>query len=133
MPAKLTKTQSASDALIGVGGEVKNRQHAWVIVKDAGLASSQRVVNKAIAEYERHFNVTLGDSKAVRRQKAKLEEQVRKMSSGEVWHWLRNNHTTTPLFWTMQRLQKDGMWEGELSSADFQNFIGKSRRRHGST
>lgn len=61
---KQTKTQKATEALIAHGAYgVKNRGHAFIIIKEAGLAGSGRVFNAAVAAFEEHFGVKLGDAK----------------------------------------------------------------------
>lgn len=126
MTAAQTKSQNAADALLAVGKTIKNRQHAWIVLRDAGLTGSQQVVNAAIAEYEKHFDVVLGDSRAVQQRNTNLAAQAHQMSADEVLAYLDKIDAATPLFWVLWRLYKDsGKWKNQLKQQDFARHFAK--------
>jgi len=123
----MTKSEAAGRALIDAG-EVKNRGHAFVILKEAGLSGSGAVFNRAVAIYEEHTGAELGKSASAQRaaREKALRARAHQMSSSEVLQHIEKIDSADDLFWACWKVfRHEGKWVKQLNSGDFAKHFKK--------
>ena len=129
----MTKTEQAIKVL--KENDVANRGHAYLLLKQAGLAGSGRVFNTAVKAYEFDRGVTLGKSAAARNAETDADSRRRnqalahQMSAKDVRDHIEAIKQADQLFWLCWRLFRDeGKWANHLSTGDFAvHFNGRSK------
>lgn len=115
-----TKTEIATAELLR--HDVKNRGHAFVILKEAGLSGSGAVFNKSVAEYEKQKGVKLGKSEFRNRAETngKLRAQAFQMSAAAVKEHIDEIDEPDSLFWACWNVFRyEGKWSRQLKTSDF--------------
>jgi len=118
---RMSKTDQAIAAL-KAAHPMKNRGHAFVVLKEAGLTGSGRVFNAAVAAYEAEFGVSLGKSAGAKRaeQQQALRAQAHQMSAEEVKEHIAEIDGADQLFWAAWKVfRHEGKWANKLTAADF--------------
>ena len=116
----MTKTQQAGQALLNAH-PIKNRGHAFVTLKEAGLTGSGAVFNGAVKIYEAQHG-PLGQSAAAERKQrdSDLRAKAHQMSAAQVSAHLNAIDGPDPLFWALWKVFKhEGKWSKQLRTGDF--------------
>ena len=125
------KEQAAS---VLAKGEPKNRGHAFLILKDAGLDNlGPHLYNEVIAAYELKTEVTLGNSRKRTMDIAKAEAKKisHQMEHSDVTeHVSKMDKKPDTLFYECWDLYKNGKWDGELEAALFTDKFKPAKLDH---
>ena len=118
---KMTKSEQAGAALIAAG-EVKNRGHAFTILREAGLSGSGAVFNRAVSIYEKHHGCELGKSASAKRadEDKRLRAAAHQMSAADVKRHIETIEEADPLFWACWKVfRNESKWKNTLNTSDF--------------
>lgn len=129
---KQTNTQQARAALLAAA-PLRDRGHAFQILKAAGLTGSGAVFNAAVKAYEAERG-PLGQSAAASRQQrdADLRAKAHQMSASDVRAHIAAIAQADPLFWACWNVFKnEGKWAKALTKADFANHFRRPANGHG--
>ena len=118
---KLTKTEQAINELLK-HDDIKNRSHAFMILKESGLSGSGAVFNKAVTAWQDAKGRELGKPAARTRVDEAKENRARAhcWSAADVKAHIDKIDKADSMFWACWNVFKNEYkWRKQLSTADF--------------
>jgi len=104
---------------------VKNRGHAYRLIKEADIEVDSKMFNSIVTYYEFRRQIFLGHSKWTKKRLSNLpvKKQAELMSQAEVRFFLYNTERLDELFWLLwERFKREKAWWGRLTKDDFRHY-----------